>query len=63
MSEPDEPRRKRRRVTRPADGDADPRPSESGFDEAWAVAPDVDTDGGANGNDERLKQDRPPHWG
>lgn len=61
-------RRRSRRASRPAAEGADPRPSEHPLDaragedrpEGWG---DEQAAGDAAGNEERLKRDRPPHWG
>lgn len=61
---PEEPRRRiPRRARRPGAPGADPAPQERGR----AVRAKDDTDrvwnDGDDSNDERLRRDRPPHWG
>ncbi|MBK0420515.1 hypothetical protein JD292_00240 [Leucobacter sp. CSA2] len=62
-------RRVSRRAQRPAAEGVDPRPSEHRLTaraaedrpEGWGEKP---APGGSDrGNDDRLKRDRPPHWG
>ncbi|MFA5608218.1 MAG: hypothetical protein WDA07_13750 [Leucobacter sp.] len=76
MTEGSGKRRRPRRVTRPAPDGVDPRPSEHPLDtraaedrpEGWGdgARPNGGRRTGGNGNDgndDRLCQDRPPHWG
>ncbi|NNC11538.1 hypothetical protein HII28_06550 [Planctomonas sp. JC2975] len=59
-------RRTGRRVQRPGAPEADPTPQgQHGADAAVRASEDTDRawGDGAGRNDERLRQDVPPHWG
>lgn len=68
MSEQKKPQRRLgpRRASRPAVAGADPHPSDHAL--TSRAAEDLPERSGENGersdgNDARLKQDKPPHWG
>lgn len=75
MTEGSAGRRRSRRVTRPAPDGVDPHPSEhplnsraaedrpEGWGDGTLPTGEPGSGGNSNGNDDRLRQDRPPHWG
>ncbi|WP_217133885.1 hypothetical protein [Leucobacter chinensis] len=64
-SKPAQPaKRRNRRVVTPPPAGSDPQPAAHGHPERWdetGAAPRGAR--GAGENDERLKNDKPPHWG